>query len=70
MFNSTNTITIFTFFLKFLSAKKGSNLGPEITWCIGMKHLNVKKCTLSPSPEDNFGGKNELPERIIRKCGA
>ena len=27
---------------KLLSTKKGSNLGLEITWCIGMKHLNVK----------------------------
>jgi len=44
-------IPIFMLFLKFMSTKKGNNLGPTKTWCVGIKNPNVKQCTLSPAQE-------------------
>jgi len=44
------------FSLKFVSTKKGSNLGLTIAWCVGMKNPNVRQCTFVTCPRSPLHG--------------
>ena len=37
--------------LEFISSEQGSNLGGTMAECVGIKNPNIKKCTLSSTPE-------------------
>ena len=46
-FHTSNTVSIFVFLLKFMFPEQKSYLSLTIARCVGMKHPNIKRCTLS-----------------------